>query len=123
MPSYITSPQPIQLHALYAGNSIALVNNAATDSGITQTIQTCIPPDPSGNDTLTLVNTTNQTATVAISAADSAGAGSYEPLKNADTGNAITVAAATTITFRCRGPWLSCTFSVAPTSGSLILSR
>ncbi len=125
MPAFLATPQQAQLTALYPGDTFALVNDASTDSGITSTIQVAIGPDPGGNYRITLTNTSGQTATVqtapksatAISPAD----GAFEPYS--DEGTAITVANGTSKSFNCTGPWLRCTFSPAPTTGSLILSR
>jgi hypothetical protein len=125
MPSFIFSPQVHQVAALYPGQSIALVNNAAVDGSVTQTVQVAIGPDPDSNYRLNITNTTNQTATVDVAPRDpvlpSPALASYQPYS--DEGTAITVAANTSNTFSCFGPWLSCNFATAPTSGSLILSR
>jgi hypothetical protein len=125
MPSFVTNPQQTQLVTLYPGNHIALVNNAATDTGITRTMQVAIGPDPMGNYRVVITNSTNQTATPTVAPNDSVlispAAASYEPYS--DEAQAITVAAGTSESFNCFGPWLSFTFGTAPTSGSLILSR
>ena len=42
MPAYFVTPQPVQLVQLNPGNSIAVVNNAAVDSGILTTQQLAI---------------------------------------------------------------------------------
>ena len=120
MPAYGTIANP---PALYPGEQQVLVNNAAVDANVTQTQQVAIPQDatdPAG--TLTVINGTNQTATVAVSAQD-AGAASYQPLTDGDTAQAIAVPASKAWVFRCRGPFLSCTYTVAPTTGSLVLCR
>lgn len=125
MPGFMTSPQQSQLTTLYSGNSLALVNNAATDAGISRTLQVAIGPDPTGNYRLSLTNTTNQTAVVSVAGRDpvliTPAAASYAPYS--DGSLAVSVAANTTVSFDCFGPWLSCTFATPPTSGSLILSR
>lgn len=109
--------------ALYPGEQQALVNNAANDSNVTQTQQVSIPQsvdDPAG--TLTLFNSSNQTATVNVASADT-GAAAYLPLTDADTAQAITVAAGKAIVFRYKGGFLMCSYATAPTTGSLILAR
>lgn len=124
MPSYIANPQPVQEVALYPGSSIALVNNAAVDAGVLITQQIAIGPDPSGNSQLTITNTTNQTAT-AQTAPDDAQVGGvgqhYEPYSV--QGTAITVPTLETVSFPCNARWLRFTFAVAPTAGSLIVTR
>ena len=118
MPSYPGS----QVRSIYPGDSIALVNNAAVDTNVTATVQVSLAAMQGlPNNTLSLVNTTNQTATVQVAYADAAA--NYQPLKNADTTNAITVANGSAIVFTSIGPWLRCTFASAPTSGSLVISR
>jgi hypothetical protein len=109
--------------ALYQGDQIALVNNGATDTGVTKTMQVAITSVPQGGDgdKLTLFNTTTQTATVQTCWHDVDA--DYQPLKDADTGQAITVATNSSIVFTCIGPLLRCTIASAPTSGSLVLSR
>jgi len=119
MPSYITSPATQQVNALYPGNSLALVNDASKDTGVTKTIQFAVGPDPLGNYRLTLNNTTNQTATVNQAASDADA--NYQPYS--DEGTAITLATNTSKTFYCAGPWIRCSFSSAPTSGNLVVSR
>jgi hypothetical protein len=122
MPSYITNPQVSQVKALYPGDSLALVNSAATDSGITKTIQFTAGKLP-GYTPVQLVfnNTSNQTATIHSAASDAEG--NYQPVTNGDTGNAATVAASKSEIFTLVGPWFRCTYSTAPTTGSLIVSR
>jgi hypothetical protein len=119
MPAYITSPATQQVNALYPGNTLKLVNNAATDSGITKTLQFAVGSDPMGNYRLTLNNGTNQTATVQQAATDADA--NYQ--NYSDEGTAITVSTDTAKTFYCAGPWVRCTFSSAPTTGSLTVSR
>jgi len=106
---------------LYAGETIALVNNAAVDTNVTTTIQVSIPSSPAYPSLFSIVNTTNQTATIQVAYSDVAA--NYQALKNADTTNAITVANGSTVVFSCIGPWLRCTFASAPTSGSLVICR
>lgn len=115
MPAYSsTTAAP----AIYPGDQVALVNNAASDSGITKTIRVSLAQVPNG-ETLTLINTTGQTATVQVAASDADA--NYVPLS--ENGAAITAATDTAVTFNCPTPWLRCTFGTAPTSGSLTICR
>lgn len=124
MPSYIPSvtAQPTQLLALYPGRSIAVVNNAATDSNITTTQQIAIGPAPgSGGRTLVVVNSTNQTATGQYAAQDPTPAGvqaTYEPLSGFVIPNGQSLA----YNVPYGAGWINFTFTTAPTSGSLIVS-
>jgi hypothetical protein len=112
MPSYPAS-QPA---ALYQGAPITLVNNAATDSGITTTAQFAIAPPSNGAGlTIMIVNTTNQAATGQFSWLDVAG--DYQPL----VGCAVPAGGA--LAFNLTTGWMRFTFTVAPTSGSLVVSR
>jgi len=118
MPAYsATTPA----RAIYPGNNIALVNNGATDTGVTKTVQVAVAQMPGTPDKLALHNTTAQTATVQVCWHDVDA--DYQALKDADTGTAITVATNSSIVFTCIGPWIRCTIASAPTSGSLVLSR
>lgn len=123
MPAFL--PTTTAPKAIYPGDSIALVSNAAVDSGVTSTVQVAIGPDPMGNYRLTLTNTTNQTATAQVAPNDmvlpTPTSSSYEPYS--DGPNAVTVASGKSASFNCFGPWFNCTFASAPTSGSLVLSR
>jgi hypothetical protein len=112
MPAYISSAQATQVRALYPGNSIALVNNASTDSGITSTIQFAVGPVPGGNPRISFVNTTNQTATLNAAASDASA--NYEPIAGG------TVSSGQTQILNLQGGWINASFSTAPTSGSLI---
>ena len=118
MPAYSTTVPP---RAIYPGNAIALVNNGATDTGITKTAQVAFAQMPGTPNTLALHNTTTQTATVQVAWIDADA--NYQPLKDADTGNAVTVATNGSVVFTCIGPWVRCVLGTAPTSGSLVLSR
>ena len=117
MPSYGS----LTPRAIYPGNNIALVNNAATDTGVTKTISVAFAKVPGYPATCSVDNTTAQTATVQTSFDDVDG--DYTALKNGDTGLAITVAAASSVVFTCAEPWIRCTIATAPTTGSLVLSR
>lgn len=116
MPSYISNAQTQQVNALYPGGSIAIVNNAAVDSGVTTTLQFANGPVPnqSGN-TIVINNTTNQTATGEWSNTDTAA--NYTNLSG------CVVPANSSLPYNLSGGWLRFTFSVAPTSGSLIVSK
>lgn len=116
MPSYITSPQPVQLDVLWKGKSIAFVNNAANDSGVTTTQQVSVAPEPgSGSVTLNIINTTNQTATLQASWVDVTG--NYQPVASG------TIATDTALEYNLSGGWIRFTFTTAPTSGSLVVTR
>lgn len=114
MPAYNTAPAI----ALTPGDSVALVNNAAVDTGITTTQQVHVGPSgtapPSG--TVNVVNTTNQQATGQI-ANQSDVTGNYEPASG------FIVPAATSLEYNMGMGWLRFTFASAPTSGSLVVSR
>jgi len=121
MPSYITSPQPVQLLALYPGNHEALVNNAATDSGITTTQQIAIGPQPNQTGcTVMITNSTNQQAQGQTAPQDPTAAGAGATYENL---SGCVVPAGTTLAYNLSGGWLRFTFGTAPTSGSLIVSR
>ncbi len=112
MPAY-PSAQPA---ALYPGAPITLVNNAATDSGITTTAQFAVPPAPNGSGvTLMIVNTTNQPATGQFSWIDVTG--DYQNLSG------CVVAAGQALAYNLATGWIRFTFVSAPTSGSLVVSR
>jgi hypothetical protein len=119
MPAYIVNPQFVQLVQLNPGNSIAVVNNAAVDSGILTTQQLAIGPDPTGNSQVTVTNTTNQTATPQTASTDTAA--QYEPYYV--QGSAITVPAGESVSSPINARWLRFTYATAPTSGSLIVTR
>ena len=106
MPAYSTTTPA---RAIYPGNEIALVNNGATDSNITKTVQVAFAPMPGYTNTLTLANTTTQAATVQVAGSDADA--NYQALKDADTGTAITVATNSSVVFTCIGPWIRCTLA------------
>lgn len=122
MPAFGTIPAP----SLTVGDSVALVNDASTDSGVTFT-QAIVLAQIAGTSTgaqLTLQNTSNQTATVYVAAQDfPAATGNYSPLTNADFGEAITCPSNETIVFTTPGPFVCCHYASSPTSGSLIIAR
>lgn len=113
MPAFQTSGP---LTALYPGDSIALVNNAASDSGLTSTQQVVIAEVSGVTAPLVITNTTNQTATGQASSAPLTSA-SFKPL----TG--CVIAAGTSLTYNIGQTTINFTFSVAPTSGSLVVQR
>lgn len=115
MPGYITSPQVSQVKAIYPGNRVDLVANAAVDSGITKTLQFALGPNP-GNETnaMVFVNGTNQSATV------------YTASQDADSNYQTTgysVSAGTSLPLNLSGCWVRCQYSTAPTTGSLTVVR
>lgn len=106
--------------ALCQGFAVALVNNAATDSGITSTQQVAIAPVPNqSGTTIMITNTTNQTATGQFAPTDALTGSSsgYKPLSG------CTIPAGTTLAYNLSGGWINFTFASAPTSGSLVVSR
>lgn len=116
MPAYITSPQPVQLVAVYPGNALAVVNNASVDAGITTTQQFAVGATPGNNSgTLVITNSTNQEATGQYASHDVAA--NYEPLSGCIIG------AGASLPYNLAGGWMRFTFVSAPTSGSLIVSR
>src|SRR5271155_609585 len=117
MPAYINNPQAVQVTALYKGNAKTLVNNAATDSAITKTIQFAVGPEPgSGSVTLTVYNQTNQQATGEWTPSEnyspSVTQPTYEPLSG------CIVPAGSTLPYNLSGGWVCFTFATAPTTGS-----
>ncbi len=102
--------------ALYPGSSLALVDNAAVDAGVTTTIQFAINPLGLGSGcTFMVLNTTNQDAVGQYAPTDTSA--SYKPLSG------CIVAAGTALSYNMAGGWMRFTFTVAPTSGSLVVSR
>lgn len=116
MPAYISSAGTTQVTAIYPGNSLAVVNNAAVDSGVTTTLQFAVGPTP-GNSTgnVVITNTTNQQATGEYAAADAAA--NYQPLSG------CIIPSDSSLPYNLSGGWMRFTFGTAPTSGSLIVSR
>ena len=113
MPAYNAS---LPAQALYPGDSVAIVNSAATDTGITTTQRFAVgPPLTGGGITAMIVNTTNQTATGQYAATDTAA--NYQPLSG------CTIPAGSALPYNLTTGWMRFTFSSAPTSGSLIVSR
>ena len=112
MPAYpVASPS-----ALYPGSQLALVNNAAVDSGITTTEQFALIPLGDGSGcTLMITNTTNQQATGQYAPTDVDA--NYKPLSS------CIVTTGAVLPYNLSGGWLRFTFATAPTSGSLIVSR
>lgn len=122
MPAYVTKPQSQQVSALYPGDSITLVNNAASDTGITKTLQFSVGPVPgNAGNTIIFYNSTNQDAQLAYSntevLAGGSGSSTYESLSGG------IVASGTALPYNVAGGWICATFTTAPTSGSLIAAR
>lgn len=120
MPAYITTPQAAQVSALYKGDTLTLINQAGTvdPTNITKTLQFAVGPEPGmASRTFSFVNSTNQTATVAVAPSEvlfgGSGSSTYEP-------TSTTVAAGATGLITLSGGWVCCTFQTAPSSGSLI---
>ena len=112
MPAY--NAQPVRV--IYPGASIALVDNAAVDSGITTTQQVAIGPNPVNNsNVVNFINTTDQDAQGQIAHQDVAA--SYA------VASGLVVAAGTAFPYNLADGWVRFTFAVAPTSGSLIAAR
>ena len=113
MPSYNTQPMPTPKPALYTGDQIALVSNAAVDAGILATEQVAIAPAPGDTATYcTVFNGTNQA--VQMQAAPSDSAALYQSL-----GSSIAAGALEEIS--CAVPWVRGLFATAPTTGSLVI--
>ena len=112
MPAYNAQPT----RALYPGESIALVDNAAVDSGITTSQQFAVGPNPTQNtNVVNFINTTNQDAQGQIAHQDVTG--SYA------NASGLIVAAGTAFPYNLADGWVRFTFGVAPTSGSMIAAR
>lgn len=119
MPAYNTIPAI----ALGPGDSVALVINAATDTGVTATQQVHIGPSGTASGTRVHVsNSTNQTCTIQTTAIADA-TGNYKALTDAETAEAITVASGSDVSFDPGACWLRGNFGTAPTSGSLVIIR
>ena len=116
MPSY-PAAKPA---ALYPGDKLALVNNAAVDAGVTTTIQAAVGPAPANSQGhFVAYNSSNESATIQSAPADANA--SYLTLY--DGADGVTVAAGVAVAFDCPGPWIRATFGTAPTTGSLIIYR
>jgi hypothetical protein len=118
MPSYITSPQPTQLLAIYPGNAIPLVKDASVDTGVTKTQQLAFGPAP-GNSVgnMVIVNQTNQQAQGQYSPDDTKGDTSYENLSG------CVIPAGSALPYNLTGGWIRFTYTVAPTTGTLTVTR
>ena len=102
--------------AIYPGDQVAVVNNAATDAGITTTQQLAI--GPVGNQTgctIIVTNSTNHDATGQYAPLDADA--NYEPISG------FIVPASTALPYNLSLGFIRFTFASAPTSGSLIVSR
>ena len=116
MPVYNTTaafPKP----SLHTGDRIALVNNAAVDTGVLATQQIAIAPHQGDSATYcTVFNGTNQTVQMQAAPTDPA----------VTTGVAwaalgATIGAGTLLVLSCPVPWLRGLFTTAPSTGSLII--
>jgi hypothetical protein len=112
MPAYPSLIPP----ALYPGTQIPVVNNAAVDAGITTTSQFALAPGMNGAGiTIMIANTTDHDAIGQFSNTDIAA--NYIPLSG------CIIPAGTVLPYNLSGGWMRFTFAVAPTTGSLIVSR
>ena len=122
MPSYVNDPQPAQVVALYPGQSVSMINDATTDSGVTKTIQFAVGPIPgNGTSTLVFTNTTNQDATLKYAPSETLYPGTTQPTYEPLAGGVVS--AGTSLAYNVSGGWILATFATAPTSGSLVASR
>ena len=113
MPAYNTQPMPTPKPALYTGDQIALVNNAAVDSGILATQQVAIAPAPGDTATYcTVFNGTNQAVQMQSALSDSAAL--YQTFGSS-------IGAGDGATIYCPVPWVRGLFTTAPTTGSLVI--
>ena len=119
MPAYNASPAI----ALTPGDTVNLVNNATTDTSVTNTQQVHIGPSGTASGSRVHVsNTTNQSCTIqTTSIADSNT--DYRALTDAETAEAIVVASGSDASFDPAVCWLRGNFGTAPTSGYLTISR
>jgi hypothetical protein len=114
MPAYNKlSPPP----ALYNGEQALLVNNAATDSGVTKTQQIALVQSID-TPNLMIINTTNQPAPIQVAVTDLDA--SYGALTVG--GSALSVAAGVSQAVAVPFPLVRAQFAVAPTSGSLTIA-
>jgi hypothetical protein len=112
MPAYNAAP----VAALYPGPPIACVNNAAVDAGVTTSLQFSVAPSMVGAGvTLMIANTTNQDAQGQFSSTDVSA--NYKNLSG------CIIPSGTVLPYNLSGGWMRFTFAVAPTSGSLVVSR
>ena len=112
MPQY---PAAVPI-SLSSGNQLALVNNAAIDTGVTTTTQFAVGPSGTSTGvTLMIMNSTNQTAQGQYAPSDVAA--EYQNLSG------CIVPAGAALAYNLANGWMRFTFSSAPTSGSLIVSR
>lgn len=119
MPAYNASPAI----ALTPGDTVALVDNAATDAGVTATQQVHIGPSGTASGTQVHVsNTTNQRCTIqTTNIADATG--NYKGLTDTESEDVIVVASGSDASFDPAACWLRGDFATAPTSGSLTIGR
>ena len=118
MPKYIANAKTAQVCALYPGDTLTLVNNAASDSGVTKTIQFALSLDTMGNYRLSVVNGTNQDCTIQAAAIDADV--NYLPYSSQGVS---TISAGTSTDISVSARWVRFAFVTAPTTGSLTVTR
>ena len=112
MPAYNAQPARV----IYPGASIALVDDASVDTGISTTQQVAIGPNPTNDsNVVNFINTTNHDAQGQIAHQDVAA--SYA------NASGLIVAAGTSLPYNLADGWVRFTFASSPTSGSLIAAR
>jgi hypothetical protein len=108
---------------LTVGDSVTLINAAdATAGNVKVTNAVAIAQGAAGvSPTVTIHNGTNQTATVMVAPSDADAL--YNPLTDANTNQAITVATLVSAIFLCAGPLLRVKYATAPSTGTLVITR
>ena len=114
MPAYISNAQAQQIVALYPGSRLNLVNNAATDTGVTNSWQFVCAPNPLGGTRITFINTTNQSGTIQL--ADQDIAANYQPASGGSVGSG------SSLVYNVSQGWCRINFASAPTTGSFIVA-
>ncbi len=112
MPAYGTNT----VQALYKGSNIQLITAAdATAGNVTTTQAVAIGPEPgAAARTIVVVNSTNQQATLKAASADT-GSNAYQSLSGA------IIPAGTALPYNLSGGYVLANFSVAPSSGTLVI--
>jgi hypothetical protein len=114
MPSYVTGSNGYAgAIALQVGDTVAVVNNAATDTGVTNSQQVNIEPTTDGTSLVGIVNNTNQSCTIYSSAVDVLA--SYV--------STLTPVAAGAVYAGSASGFLLLHFGTAPTTGSAYIRR
>lgn len=112
MPAYNSQP----VRALYPGSSINLIDNAATDTGITKTQQFAIGPNPVNiSNVINFINTTDQDATGYVAASDVDA--------NYAAASGLIVAKSSALPYNLADGFVRFSFGTAPSSGSLTAAR